>query len=349
MSRERKSGSGMLMKISVVLIVVTLIVTIVEGIYYRNRISQAAGEIEDTEKIEYTSHYTMIVEDKRSNFWQNAYYGAVEAGKEQKAYVELFGSSLGTDDSKEELMRIAIAAKVDGIILEANETESMGELINQAEENNIPVVTILSDNTECKRQSFIGVSNYELGETYGKEVYKVLQENGYQEQQPRNVLVLMNGDSDHYGQKTLYFQLCETLKKHSGITISSEEISMSNTFLVEEAVRDIFMQSELPDVVVCLDELTTECVYQAVVDYNKVDCVNIIGYYDGDTILKAIENNIIYSSVSIDAELMGKYCVDALEEYRKNGKVNKYFTTDISIIHNGNVQEYAGGKNEAEE
>lgn len=345
------------MTVSVILIAVTLILTIAEGIYFRNRISQAAGEIEDTEKTEYESHYAMIVEDRRSNFWQNAYQGAVLAGEAQNAYVELFGSSLGTAYTKEELMRIAIAAKVDGIILEANESESMGAIIDEAQENDIPVVTILSDNTECKRQSFIGVSNYELGETYGKEIYKLLQENGdtvyemesvgdktVKEKKDKQILVLMNGDSDNYGQETLYYQLCETLKYHKKVSVSYQKISMSNTFLVEEAVRNIFMKKELPDVVVCLDELTTECVYQAVVDYNKVDYMKIIGYYDSDTILKAVENDIIYSSVSIDAEKMGKYSVDALEQYRKKGEVNKYFTTDISIINGTNVKEYAGGK-----
>ena len=73
----------------------------------------------------------------------------------------------------------------------------------------------------------------------------------------------------------------------------------TNAFSVEESIRDIFMEEELPDIIICLNELNTTCVYQAVVDYNKVGEVSILGYYDSETIINAIDRNVIYAKWNI--------------------------------------------------
>ena len=132
------------------------------------------------------------------------------------------------------------------------------------------------------------------------------------------------------------------MEKASDMQIEMTLVSVDNknTFSVEESIRDIFMKEELPDIIICLNELTTTCVYQAVVDYNKVGTVNILGYYDSDTIIKGIDRNVIYATVSIDTMQMGKYCVEALSEYHELGYTSQYFTADIDLIRKGNVSRY---------
>ena len=56
-------------------------------------------------------------------------------------------------------------------------------------------------------------------------------------------------------------------------------------FETEEAVTDIFQQKDkVPDILVCMDEDTTECARQAVLDFNLAGKVTIIGYYSSDDI-----------------------------------------------------------------
>ena len=114
-------------------------------------------------------------------------------------------------------------------------------------------------------------------------------------------------------------------------------------FDVEESIRKLFMEKTLPDVIICLDEISTSCVYQAVVDYNKVGEIDIIGYYDSESILRAIDRNVVRSTISIDTAEMGQYSVMALDEYRKNGYVSEYFSVDTNLITAENVKEYLGG------
>ena len=71
--------------------------------------------------------------------------------------------------------------------------------------------------------------------------------------------------------------------------------------------------------------------------------IDIIGYYDSDVILRAIERNVVRSTISIDTAEMGEYCVAALDEYRKNGYVSEYFSVGTNLITMENVKAYLGG------
>lgn len=189
---------------------------------------------------------------------------------------------------------------------------------------------------EC--ENIVGMSNE--GSTLEMEVLKV----GSAER-PVRVSILVNAYAGGLDQNILYSGIQETIEQERGDTVielSLQTVDDTNAFSVEESVRDLFMAGDLPDILICLNELNTTCAYQAVVDYNKVGTVNILGYYVSDTILNAIDRNVIYATVSIDAPQMGGFCIDALQEYHELGYTSQYFTADISLISAENVAEYLG-------
>lgn len=314
-----------------------LLITMGIGLYaflfhWRNMERQSMDE-------KYEKYYAMIVDDKDSFFWQSVYEGAKEQGGEHNVLVELLGDNLSKDYSKEELMQIAIASKVDGIILEANESKELTELIDEAAGKGISVVTIYSDNTHSKRCSFVGVGGYNLGQEYGRQVLKCAKIG-----EVTHVAVLVNTDSRDATQNIIYSGMQDTVEKEKakGVKMDFSLITVDNTnaFSVEESIRDLFMSGELPDVIVCLDEANTACVYQELVDHNKVGEVAILGYYKSDTILQGIDRNVINATLAIETGQMGRYCVDALWEYGQSGNTSQYFTVDVELINKDNVAQY---------
>ena len=165
-------------------------------------------------------------------------------------------------------------------------------------------------------------------------------------ERPVRVAVLVNAYAQGLDQYILCSGIQETIEQERGenLEIELELISVddTNAFSVEESIRDIFMEREIPDIIICLNELHTTCVYQAVVDYNKVGQVNILGYYDSDTIINAIDRNVIYATVAIDTKQMGQFCIKALQEYHELGYTSQYFTADIRLIQKEDVEEYLG-------
>lgn len=323
---------------------------------------------EETEQAVYDKYYMMITEDNKSSIWRSIYQGACEQAMAENVYVDWLGDDLFQGYSVEEQMQIAIASGVDGIIVTANENAEMTELVNKAAEENIPVVTLYGDNTQSARCSFVGIGSYNLGHEYGRLALQIIREKlagqsvglvsvqgnetifeqgkvGSRER-PVRVAVLVNAYAQGLDQNILCSGIQETIEQErdENLEIELELISVddTNAFSVEESIRDIFMEREIPDIIICLNELHTTCVYQAVVDYNKVGQVNILGYYDSDTIINAIDRNVIYATVAIDTKQMGQFCIKALQEYHELGYTSQYFTADIRLIQKEDVEEYLG-------
>lgn len=334
-----KESNFMLILVTTTLFVV---VTSIIGIFFFHFYMNHFKEIVDETK--YQRYYVLITEERKSSFWQSVYQGAYEAGMEENTYVEMLGSNLSTAYSKEDLMRIAIDSGVDGIIVEADETKQMEELINEAVSAGIPVVTLYDDSTQSNRISFVGIGSYNLGREYGRQILHIVRG---KEKKEIKVSVLVSSDTKNSNQNILCSGIQETVENANRLGINTEitlvSVDDTNAFSVEESIRDVFMEDELPDIIVCLNELNTTCVYQAVVDYNKVGQVDILGYYDSEEIIKAIDRNVISATVSVDTEQMGRFCIDALTEYYDYGNTSQYFTADITFIDKDNVSQYMGG------
>lgn len=335
----KKNNIIWIMVMTLLLVFMTALIGIFAFRFYMGGFDEVADETV------YDKYYVMITEDRKASFWQSVYQGAYEEGLLRNIYVDMLGDNLSQDYSREDLMNIAISSDVDGIIVAADESEQMSELINEAAAKGIPVVTLYGDNTHSNRCSFVGVGGYNLGSEYGGQVLRIIKES---EAKPKTkVTVLVNAYALDSGQNIICSGIQDTLDraKEEGKEIEMTLVSVddTNAFSVEESIRDIFMEEELPDIIICLNELNTTCVYQAVVDYNKVGEVSILGYYDSETIIHAIDRNVIYATVSIDTGQMGKYCVDALSEYHELGYTSQYFTADIELIKKSNVHKYLEG------
>lgn len=285
--------------------------------------------------------YYMMITEANSSLWQSVYQGALDRALEGQVYVDWLGEDQ-EDYSVEDQMEIAIASFVDGIIVNAGEEESVTDRINQAVEAEIPVVTLYTDNTASARCSFVGIGSYNLGKEYGRKALQIVKERG--EEGKCIVAVLVNSYAQSLDQNILYAGIQEAIAEDqsegTGVELRLLTVDDTNTFSAEESIRDIFWNQELPDILICLNELTTTCVYQAVVDYNRVGQVSILGYYDSETILQGIQREVISATVSVDARQMGQYCIDALEEYYELGYTSQYFTADIVMIDPTNVENY---------
>jgi len=119
-----------------------------------------------------------------------------------------------------------------------------------------------------------------------------------------------------------------------------KQVENNETFATEEYVQNLFKDNEVTPVIICLDEVSTTCVYQAMVDYNMVGQIKLYGFYQSDTILTGIKQKVIDSSVTVDAIGMGQAAVDAFIEYRDTGYVSDYINVNPGVINFENVDDY---------
>lgn len=283
----------------------------------------------------YDKHYAMITESEDSGLWDAIYASAKAEGEKRGIYVERFGSNLAVKYDTHQLMKMAVQASVDGIIVRGDETEETIACINAAIDNHIPVVTVFNDCSGSKRQCFVGTNNYHVGKEYGRQIQRLLKQSD--KKGTKKVLVLTEDNPNDTSRNLILLGIRETLEEEieqtREVTVEATQVDNSGSFSAEEYIRDVFLDAQrIPDILVCLSEVYTQCAYQAAVDYNKVGAVQMLGYYDSEQILDALAKNIVAVTITPDAGQMGRACVEALDEYEQTGYTNGYTAVDVQLI-----------------
>lgn len=294
-----------------------------------------SGLEEAEESRVYESQYEMIVGSGKNEFWQAIYESAKKAAENHNAYLEFHASDMGTGYDEIDYMEISIAAGADGIILEFNGEEALKKEIDKAEAAGIPVITIMNDAPDSKRQSFVGVNDYQMGQAYGEQVAALLDE------KTETALILLDSEKGDFEKSQIYSQISNVVMEQENgenVKIQAQNLMPENKFDIEEAIRTIFQSPEgPPQILVCMDEVTTECAYQAMIDFNMVGEVKIIGYYVSDTIREAVNKGLIPVTCTLDTEKMGKDCIEALWEYKQEGRVNSYYNVELEFVSKNEI------------
>lgn len=338
-----------------VIVFLMILVTIVSLIYVRKQAEKVRQEPQSY--MEYRRHYAFITESFEDTFWSEVYQEARQFGEEEEVYLEWMGIDLAIDYSKEELLKIAIAAGVDGIILEGDESEAVRELVNKAEEEGIPVVTVMTDSAESRRQSFVGIGGYNLGREYGRQIVRLATK------ETKKALVFVDDSEESGGEDSVMNGIKETLANEGNhLNLDLETVKLSEdavigedtvTYVTLNGKADAFLngedmairytllkKEELPEILICLNEKDTVSVYQAVMDCNLEGKVNILGYSVTDEILNAIDSRVMASTVAVDTRQMGSQSVKALDEYIENDHVDEIITVYVNTVTLNNIKEY---------
>jgi ribose transport system substrate-binding protein len=106
--------------------------------------------------------------------------------------------------------------------------------------------------------------------------------------------------------------------------------------------------NKMPDVIICLNDKITESAIQCIVEKNLVGKTRILGYYDSETIRKAIEKGSVYETFTIDTKALAMQSVNALNEFNDTGYVSDYSTITVKKINRLNLDDYSSEGDENE-
>ena len=329
-SEVKVSNSRIAATVLAGIVLALFFLTVVGLLYYREMIRRI-GEVQEEVYTQYPRLYAYIAEDPDSQLSNRIYKEISEYAKENGCYVEMTGQNLSTTYSKSDRINIAISSKVDGIILEGDNSEETIELIKKADAAGIPVVTVLSDSEGSERKSFIGLNQYDLGTEYGNALTEISTVN-----YPLSVLVLKNGNSDDFIIQAIQKPLTGRF-----VSISSKDIDTSSQFTSEENIMKTLDElNKMPDVIICLNDKITESAIQCIVEKNLVGKTQILGYYDSETIRKAIERGSVYATFTIDTKTLAMQSVNALNELNETGFTSDYSNVKVIKVTRTNLDEY---------
>ena len=322
---------------------------LVGGLYlnYQNRARELDVSADSIRS--YGRHYLFVSSDE-SRMLRDIYDQTAASCEKSGAYLEWCGKDMPGSYSAAECVDISTAMKADGIIVYPDSSKDLPDAITRAFDAGIPVVTILRDLPSSGRVSYVGVSNYQVGDLYGGQLLSLMH-NG------RNEVCLLTDVSDPENETQLiYTQMVQAVRNGapSGKTMElrMESVDSRTDFHAEEVIRDILLGKDRPDILICLNSVQTECAVQALIEYNLVGEVKVIGYYVTDKILQALRQDLIPVTMTVDTVSLGEDSVQALDEYLDFGRVSSYYNislfgiTPVSVDKYVREQEERAGKGE---
>jgi len=297
-------------------------------------------------------HYAFIADNLKDPFIKDIYKASKEKGKEKDIYVDAsFLDSDNTEYDKSNFLSIAIATRVDGIILVGEQNKKISELIKNAESNKIPVVTILNDyddenNTSdsITNKNFIGLDNTKLGNEYGNLIIDIVKSNDIKINKSCNVTILSPSLQGKNQSNNIKKSIEETLSKDKKIDISYNinniNLESKAPFSASIAVSKLVKENKTPNIIICHTKEDTLNVYATLIDYNKIGDVKIIGFYYSEELLNAISKHSIYATIKPNIKIIADECIDALIKEADDAKSTIHNIDSFEVIDYNNIDRY---------
>lgn len=324
---EKKKKTNYLTIIAgLVLISLTCLVLYIAREYYN--ISSLQKQYTQTNAASTYPYHCAFITSSVTAFWDTTLEAAKEEGIPEGIYVEDFGKNLDLSYTTNELLKMATAAHVDAIIIEANDDYSTTQLMNKAVDAGIAVSTIYRDNMNSERYSYTGVNNVTIGYDYGSLALK------YADDTDSNVMVLLDSQEQDTESRLLISGIGKALEEQRrDMKLDTMKLNNSNTFEVEESIREYLKENhDKTDIIICTTLQQSQFTSQIAVDMNYVGDFKIIGSYQNDSVLEYLSSGVISANIVIDAAQMGKRAVDNLAEYLEYGHTSDYSQVDVHTI-----------------
>lgn len=317
-----------------VILLAAIVAFVITSSFLLIRVGTQAADISRERTGErYKWHIMMIGKRVDSSFWQDVYSGAREAGEEKSAIVELIGP-MSDADGKDlaEYIDYAVATRVNGILAYVSDGGKTVEPLARARENGIPLITLDNDSVHSSRQSFVGVSSYELGKTIGELIGKQLGATG-------NALVFLEDDVSKFSEQIMFSGIRESLAYFPRLRIGTATLDSGKGAGNDENIRQKILNDKDLDVIVTLNVEDTMRAVQTILELNLSDSISVIAFRESPEILEYARKGVISAVIAIDARQMGRQAVEAMLEYLETGNSNDYVITDMHVITRETMEE----------
>jgi len=329
-------------KIRTIIILILLLVLGIFILFYSNKTFNDEAKL--NKGYVYKYHYAFIADDEDDPFIKDIYNSAKEKGKTEGIYVDWSLDSRTTEYDKSDYLSIAIASKVDGIILVGENNNKILDLIEQAKENKIPVVTIMNDSNIQKGKNYICLDNNKLGNEYGLLIKEIIKSKAVNVDKRLDIVLLSRSNQDSNQKELIKSGIQDALSNDKEINIDCniKDISLDNKVPFSAATKitsHIRESGNSPHVIICSTKEDTLNVYATLIDYSTTNNTKIFGFYDSTEILNAISHdNYIYATIKPDYKKIAYKCMDTLKNASGDLEKNNIIKIDsFDIIDHNNV------------
>lgn len=280
-------------------------------------------------------HFFFIGQNSVDPFWKEVQRGVSDAAEELNVVAEFCAPRFNNPEEELRYLDMAITANVDGIITHVSSDTRSIELINQAYNKGIPVVTVENDSHNSNRSTFVGTNSFVLGKEAARLMIDATGGSA-------TIAIIVSGDYelDSTSHNIKINGFLNAVKGYPEMKVVEVYTSKMGTLSAEEITQAIILNKPEIDAILTFNSMDTLGAAQAIVSHNKVGQITVIGYGDIESILHYIKMGIIYGTVMSDPYIMGYESLKALVDLKKMNAASTFIDTGVKVTTRDHLEEY---------
>lgn len=285
------------------------------------------------ENVGHRYHIVLIEQERYHPYWEMIEKGAEKAAERYGMDIEFTGPVRNNMDEQIHLLEKAIAARVDGIIVQGLNGERFTPVIDKAVQRGIPVVTIDTDAPASNRLAYVGTDNEAAGESMGRFVVETTGGSG-------KIGVIIGSELAENQLQRLQ-GLKNIVKQYADLEIV--DVRSSNISHMEAIQQAAGMLKAHPDITIMVGTSATDAlgVLQAAKSLKR-DSLTIVGFDNQEETLDAILRGEIKATIAQQPFLMGDTAVKLLHEHFQGKALRSEYYTEVMVLDKHNAQKGEG-------
>lgn len=266
----------------------------------------------------------LITLEQDTPFWEKVEQGAASAAKQNGASLEVWGTYGANRDDFLKNIEIAIASKVDGIIVQGLDTDEFKSLTKiRAASNGIPIITVANDvpMNESLRRTYVGSDHLKAGEMIARQLVSDMGFSGE--------VVLMVSDRQEYFQQSRLTGILNVLGQYQNIKtkIVASGDSREN---VAKATNQVLNEAPDAQAFIAVAANHARSIIQEIGKRRQVDSLFIYSFDDSPETLTLLQQGKLDALIMQAPERMGEESVSLMVKWLRGELVplnpDGYFT-----------------------
>ena len=259
-------------------------------------------------------------------FWQTVKMGAELAAKEENIVIETRGAELEKDiEEQKRIFKETIDEKPDIILLAASDEYALVELIQEAKNNNITILTVDSKAEGVSDIKHVATNNVEAAKTLTKYMVDSIEQSGE--------VIMINFFEGASTAKEREAGYKEEIKRYSSITVHPTVYAGGTVQGAYRVAKEVIKKYPHLKAIVGGNQPVTDGICDAVKEMGLEGKIMVVGFDSSNTIIYAIEKGILDSIIVQKPFNMGYLAVKYSIDMYKGKTIPDFIDTGYKFIN----------------
>ncbi|MDQ0112186.1 substrate-binding domain-containing protein [Paenibacillus harenae] len=269
-------------------------------------------------------HIVLISQERDNPFWLAIAEGARAAAESLGMELEYTGPLRINQGEQTQLLKKAIAAKADAILIQGlGDSSSYKEWIDRANKRHIPIIAIDTDEPGSQRIAYVGTDNFKAGRQMGELVAARTTEEG--------LIGVLLGNEQAANQQLRLAGLQAALKGQPRLRIAEVRSSNISRLEAQQQTEDLLASQPNIRILVGFSALDGAGMMEAASRLGRGD-IQIFAFDDLDITMEGIRGGRIEASIVQQPRKMGAQAIELLSNHWQGEPISQEQFTDTFVL-----------------